>query len=208
MLLGSALAQEPQLPGAQSAQLPGAGLSEAQVAAQAIEEVIVTGQRPLRSLLQEGQQLTEDFYMRLNEVLDDDNFEITCDNERRTGSNFVDRVCTTGFQQRIARRQAQSTLQSLQAMQSALQMQQAQGGADGVALPVIPELDYAELLSWQSQFEEAILNAVNTDPVLNRQVVQLMALKSAVDNYQTPRAQRREERQADREAGAAVSEGN
>jgi hypothetical protein len=48
-----------------------------------------------------------------------------------------------------------------------------------------------EMMQLKLEFEDKLLQAVNTDPELNGQVIRLLALKSAVENYQSPRAQRR-----------------
>lgn len=178
----SALGQGSDLPDSQADSATVAERSEATVAATAMEEVIVRGQRPLRMLIREGEELTADFYTRLNEVLNNDDFVITCENERRAGSNFNIRVCMTAYQRRILNRISQDQLRSMAAM------------------PASVETGYAEMLNYQAEFENAILVAVNTDQVLNDQVIRLMALKQAVENYQTPRQQRREQRQAEREA--------
>jgi predicted nucleic acid-binding protein len=53
-----------------------------------------------------------------------------------------------------------------------------------------------ELSQGMREFETVLLDAVNTDTVLNDHVIRLIALKSAVENYETPREQRRNERRA------------
>ncbi|MGD8340020.1 MAG: hypothetical protein PVH89_04525 [Gammaproteobacteria bacterium] len=55
-----------------------------------------------------------------------------------------------------------------------------------------------QMMQMQRQFEEVMLEAVNTDPALNEQIIRLMTLRSAVENYESPRQQRRRERQESR----------
>ncbi|MGD8340021.1 MAG: hypothetical protein PVH89_04530 [Gammaproteobacteria bacterium] len=75
--------------------------TRAQAAAGTMEEVIVRGQRSLSAMIREGAQLTEDFYDRLNLVIENPDFHVDCDTEYPTGSNIPTRVCRTGFQERL-----------------------------------------------------------------------------------------------------------
>jgi hypothetical protein len=153
----------------------------AETAAGPIEEVIVRAQRPLSALVQEGAELTEDFYSRLNEVLENEDFRIECRNEFPTGSRLSVRRCTTRFQDRLLNRQSVSIIQGL--------------GSTEDGQPIFNDAVYdiePEMRRLLQEFEDAMVVAVNDDPMLNQQVLRLMALKSAVQNYQTPRQQRRE----------------
>jgi hypothetical protein len=160
-------------------------VSAAQRAAGPIEEVIVTGERTFGSLIREGAELTEDFYGRLNEVIDQDKFKINCWNEFPTGSRISTRVCRMRYQEEAMNRQATSIMRSVSSNEDGEIVQ------NGVIYDV-----QLELARGMSEFETVLLDAVNTDLVLNDQVIRLIALKSAVENYETPREQRRGDREA------------
>jgi hypothetical protein len=160
--------------------------SQAQIAAGPIEEVIVTGQRSIGALIREAGDLTEDFYARLNFVLDNEDYEITCQNEFPTGSRISTRVCRTRFEEELMARQSASMLRTIGSNEDD-QLTQF-GTADMVA---------ADMRLMRQQFEEDVLVAVNNDQLLNDQVIRLIALKSSIDNYQSPREQRRADREAD-----------
>lgn len=148
------------------------------------ESVIVTGQRTLRSLINEAGRETEAFYARLNEVLDNEDFEIRCRVEYPAGSNIATRVCRMRYQEDLMSRQALSQIQGLGTSDNGDLV------FNGTEYDIVPEA-----MRMQQQFEEEVLQAVNTDPVLNEQVVRLLQLKDAVDNYETPREERRRERE-------------
>lgn len=83
-------------------------------------------------------------------------------------------------------------------------MQEVIGGPVGVGPPQFASSFNAEALHWQAEFGQAILIAVNTDPVLNQQVKRLLQLKSEIENYQSPREQQRERRRAQRQSRRAA----
>jgi hypothetical protein len=148
-----------------------------------IEEVIVTGQRTYRSLLNEAARETEDFYMRLNEVLDDDDFRIRCRTETPAGTTIATRVCRTRYQEELLSRQALSIMQG------------AGSDDDGLLTFTGTIYDtYPDLARMHRAFEEEMLVAVNADPQLNASVLRLLQLKAAVQNYETPAQERRRER--------------
>ena len=123
--------------------------------------------------------------MRLNVVLDDEDFRIVCDSELPTGSNISRRVCRTGFQQRLLNRQSTSILRSIAPDENGqLDLTNFNGSMEEIG---------AEMAAWSQAFESAVLEAVNTDVELNQQVIRLMALKSAIENYETPRERRQRE---------------
>jgi hypothetical protein len=160
-------------------------ISQARQAAGPLEEVIVTGQRSFGSLIREGAELTEDFYSRLNDVIDQDKFKINCWNEFPTGSRISTRVCRMRYQDDAMNRQATSIIRAVSTNEDGEIIQ------NGVIYDV-----QLELSQGMREFETVLLDAVNTDNVLNDQVIRLIALKSAVENYESPREQRRNERRA------------
>jgi len=162
-----------------------------QQAAGPIEEVIVTGQRTFRSLLNEAARETEDFYMRLNEVLDNDDFRIRCQTETPPGTSIATRVCRTRYQEELLSRQALSIMQGF-------------GNDDDGNLTFFGTVydTYPDLARLHQAFEDEMLTAVNADPQLNASVQRLLQLKAAVQNYETPRQERRRERtRAEEDAG-------
>jgi hypothetical protein len=148
-----------------------------------MEEVIVTGQRTLRSLINEAARETEAFYARLNEVLDNEDFEIRCRLEYPAGTNIATKVCRMRYQEELESRRALSQIQGLG------QSDSGELVFNGIEYDIVPEA-----MRMQEQFEEEVLQAVNTDVELNQSVVRLMQLKAAVENYETPREERRRER--------------
>lgn len=148
-----------------------------------IEEVVVTGQRTIVSLINEAQRETENFYARLNDVLDNEDFRIRCQIEYPAGSRIATRVCRMRFQEELLSRAALSDIQNLTT------------NADGEIDYTGAGFDYtAQWMAKQRQFAEEVLTAVNTDIELNQSVVRLLQLKAAVENYETPASQRRRER--------------
>lgn len=151
-----------------------------------VEEVIVTGQRTFQSLISEAARETENFYARLNVVVDRPEFEITCRNELPAGSNIRTKVCRMRYQEELDSRGALSLIQGMQGITD------ADGNSVGSVMRGTPYNINPEARRMQDEFELAMLEAVNTDAELNASVVRLMQLKSAVDNYQTSRQERRE----------------
>lgn len=150
-----------------------------------IEQVIVTGQRTYNSLINEAARETESFYMRLNEVLDNDDYRIRCQTETPPGTSIATRVCRTRYQEELLSRQAVSVIQGAG--------NDDDGNltfSDNNVLNITPDM-YRK----NREFAEEMLIAVNADPQLNASVVRLLQLKAAVQNYETPRQQRRRERQ-------------
>ena len=186
LLLGPAYGQDAESIEVQIAEPPASALSDAQRAAGPIEEVIVTGQRTIGALLREGAELTENFYMRLNIVLDRDEFRIDCSNEFPTGSRISTRICRMRFQEDLLNRQSVSVLQGVSTSE------------DGQTIFSDNVTDIrGDMMRMMMEFEDVVVEAVNVDPVLNEQVLRMIAVKSAVDNFETPREQRRRERRED-----------
>jgi hypothetical protein len=180
-MLGSAQAQEE---GDDAA--PAGSQVIVQQATGPIEEVVVTGQRTISSLRNEAGRETESFYQRLNAVIDKPEFEIRCQNENPPGSNISRRVCRTRYQEDLMSRAALSTIQGFGSTEEG-----------ELVFNGSPFDSQPEMVRMQQQFEQEILQAVNTDPQLNESVVRLMQLKAAVESYETPRQERRN---AEREA--------
>ena len=155
-----------------------------------IEEIIVTGQRTFNSLINEAARETENFYARLNDVLQNPDFEITCRNEYPTGSNISRRVCRMRYQEELDSRAALSAIQGIQGVQD------ADGETTGSVFRGIPYDTLPEARAKMQEFETVVVEAVNTDPQLNASVVRLMQLKAAVDNYESTRQEERREREA------------
>ena len=178
LLVGSSQAQEGEA--ASSTQV------EVQQANAPAEQVIVTGQRTLRSLVNEAAIETENFYNRLNLVLDNPDFEISCRNENPPGSNISRKVCRMRYQEDLESRSALSAIQGFGTTDEGIMV------FDGTSFDQQPEL-----LRMQRQFETELLQAVNSDPELNASVVRLLRLKAAVDTFESPSQQ---ERRLEREA--------
>jgi hypothetical protein len=159
-----------------------------------IEEIIVTGQRSFNSLIREAGIETENFYARLNEVLDIPDFEITCRNEYPTGSNISTRRCRMRYQEELDSRAALSAIQGVE------NITDADGNAAGSVFRGTPYDILPEARAKMQEFETVVVAAVNSDPQLNASVVRLMQLKAAVDNYESTRQEERRERQATEEA--------
>jgi hypothetical protein len=156
------------------------------------EEVIVTGQRTLRSLINEAGVETENFYSRLNVVLDKPEFEVHCQNEYPPGSNISQRVCRTRYQEELESRAALSAIQGFGTTDDG---QMVFSGSSFDQQPVAMQI--------QQEFAREVVEAVNTDPELNRSAVRLLQLKAAVENYQSARRQRREAERAAEEASGS-----
>lgn len=174
---------------AQNADPGDAAAGPSTAAPEADEEVIVTGQRTLRSLINEAGIETENFYARLNVVLDKPEFEIHCQNEYPPGSNISQRVCRTRYQEEL---ESRSALSAIQGFGTTDEDQIVFSGSSFDQLPVA--------LQMQQEFEKEVVEAVNTDPELNRSVVRLLQLKAAVESYQSPRQQERAAGRANDEA--------
>ncbi len=155
-----------------------------------VEEIIVTGQRSFNSLIREAGIETENFYARLNEVLDNPDFEITCRNEYPTGSNISTRRCRMRYQEELDSRAALSAIQGVE------NITDADGNPAGTTFRGTPYDILPEARAKMQEFETVVVQAVNADPQLNASVVRLMQLKSAVDNYESTRQEERRERQA------------
>jgi hypothetical protein len=159
-----------------------------------IEEIIVTGQRSFQSLITEAARETESFYARLNEVLQNPDFEITCRNEYPTGSNISRRVCRMRYQEELDSRAALSAIQGVSTITDVDTGEAVGSQFSGIPYDILPEAR-----AKMQQFEVELVQAVNADPQLNASVERLMQLKSAVDNYESSRQEERRERQAEDE---------
>jgi hypothetical protein len=139
----------------------------------AIDEIVVTGQRSLRLLRREAGQATENFYTLLNQVLDHDDYRITCRNETATGSRISRRVCRAAFQERELQRQARATFDGIET------------DDDGHMSFDGPMYDpTAALLHKQREFADALMEAVNADPDLNRAARELIALQRTIEEME------------------------
>ena len=181
--VGSAVRAQEAAPAAEPA--PQVQVQVQQASAPA-EEVIVTGQRTFQSLINEAARETENFYSRLNLVLDRPEFQITCRSEARGGSNIRSRVCRMRYQEDLDSRAALSAIQGTQSIQD------ADGNVTGSVFNGTPYDVNPEARRMNQEFEVALLEAVNTDPELNASVVRLLQLKAAVDNYESDRQERRQ----------------
>lgn len=144
--------------------------NEAQDASEPVEEVVVRGQRGLRNLYNEAGRATERFYGLLNEYLDDEEMRVTCRLENRRNSRMRERVCRTGFQSTELSRQGQAQVAALVAADGDL------NAFMGTAYDPRPEL--AEK---QREFNAKVVEAVNSNPELNRAVLDLMAIKREIE---------------------------
>jgi hypothetical protein len=145
------------------------------------ERVVVIGERTRSALVREAGRETENFYRLLNQVLERPEFEIRCVNEYPPNSNILQRVCRTRYQERLESRAALSARQGFGVTDEGEMV--FSGSSFNQA---------TDLLVMQREFEDAVLDAVNTDPGLNESVLRLMALKDAIDNYESPREQARQ----------------
>lgn len=187
---GGALAQEAAAPAAAAPQV----VVQPQQNTGSMEEIIVTGQRSFNSLIQEAGRETENFYARLNEVLDNPDFEITCRNEYPTGSNISTRRCRMRYQEELDSRAALSAIQGVE------NITDVDGNAAGTVFRGTPYDILPEARQKMQEFETVVVEAVNSDSQLNASVVRLMQLKAAVDNYETTRQEERRERNAAEDA--------
>jgi len=156
-----------------------------------VEEIIVTGQRSFNSLIREAGIETENFYARLNEVLDIPDFEITCRNEYPTGSNISTRRCRMRYQEELDSRAALSAIQGVENITDVDSGEVTGSVFRGTPYDILPEARQK-----MQEFETVVVEAVNSDPQLNASVVRLMQLKAAVDNYESGRREERREREA------------
>lgn len=194
---GSALSQEAAAPA--EAAPPAAAprvVVQPQQNSGSIEEIIVTGQRSFNSLINEAARETENFYARLNEVLDIPDFEITCRNEYPTGSNISTRRCRMRYQEELDSRAALSAIQGIEGITDIDTGEVTGSVFRGTPYDILPEARQK-----MQEFETVVVEAVNTDAELNASVVRLMQIKAAVDNYESSRQEERRERQATEEAG-------
>jgi hypothetical protein len=196
VLAQEAAAQEGAAPAAAAPTAPAAAAPQVVVQprqqdSSSIEEIIVTGQRSFNSLIREAGIETENFYARLNEVLDIPDFEITCRNEYPTGSNISVRRCRMRYQEELDSRAALSAIQGMETITD-IDSGEATGSVfRGTPYDILPEARQK-----MQEFETVVVEAVNSDPQLNASVVRLMQLKAAVDNYESTRQEERREREA------------
>jgi hypothetical protein len=94
------------------------------------------------------------------------------------------------YQEDLMSRQAMSQIQGLSTTD------EGELVFNGSEYDIVPEA-----MRMQEQFEQEVLQAVNTDIELNQMVVRLLELKSAVENYETPREERRRERDETEDTG-------
>lgn len=196
---GPALAQEASAPAPAAATPAPQVVVQPQQNSGSIEEIIVTGQRSFNSLIREAGIETENFYARLNEVLDIPDFEITCRNEYPTGSNISTRRCRMRYQEELDSRAALSAIQGVE------NITDVDGNAAGSVFRGTPYDILPEARAKMQEFETVVVAAVNSDPQLNASVVRLMQLKAAVDNYESTRQEERRERQAGEEAESTAN---
>jgi hypothetical protein len=198
---GSTLAQEAAAPAETSPAATAPAGDAPQVVVQpqqnggSIEEIIVTGQRTFQSLINEAARETENFYARLNDVLDSPDFEITCRNEYPTGSNISQRVCRMRYQEELDSRAALSAIRGMEDVTDIDSGEVTGSVFRGTPYDIVPEAR-----AKMQEFETLVVQAVNSDPQLNDSVVRLMQLKAAVDNYESTRQEERRERQSAEEA--------
>ncbi len=76
-----------------------------------IEEIEVTGQRPLRFLLRDIERAEEHMYGLFNQLNDNSDFRVVCRSVIVTGSKIPDRECVPAYIDRERSRNAQDFLQ-------------------------------------------------------------------------------------------------
>jgi len=78
-----------------------------------VEEIVVVGDRTLRSLTEELRRAEDYVHERFNALNDDDQFDIHCHRETRTGTNISRRVCKANYVDSATAVEAQANLASL-----------------------------------------------------------------------------------------------
>ena len=81
-----------------------------QASEEAIEEIVVRGQKSLVRLRFEAYKAEDDFYSLFNQLNDDDDYDVRCYKEAPTGSHIRKRVCRTKFEEDLAAQQARELL--------------------------------------------------------------------------------------------------
>lgn len=81
-------------------------------AGQAIEEIVITGEKPVFQLRQEMWQAEQNAYELFNEYNDERRFEIHCSMQASTGSRFERQVCRPNFEIEANRLHAQNSLET------------------------------------------------------------------------------------------------
>jgi hypothetical protein len=75
-----------------------------------LEEIVVRGQKPLLRLRVELYKSEDAFYDLFNSLNSDDEYDVYCRREMRTGSHITRRVCMANFERKLI---AQATSRSL-----------------------------------------------------------------------------------------------
>ena len=81
-----------------------------QDASDVMDEVVVQGEKSLTRLRQEIYTAEDDFYAQFNSINDDDDFDIHCFKEARTGSRVMRRVCRANFERKATAEEARGLM--------------------------------------------------------------------------------------------------
>lgn len=89
---------------------PAVAEEDAQASEEAIEEIVVRGQKSLVHLRFEAYKAEDNFYSLFNQLNDDDDFDVRCYMEAPTGSRIRKRICRTKFEEDVAAQQGRELL--------------------------------------------------------------------------------------------------
>ena len=121
-----------------------------------IEEIRVRGTRTLAAVQDEAGRATEAFYVKLNDVMRDDEFQVKCAWETLQGQLIRRRVCRSGWQEDLL---------------------EEVGKAAYEERPFDPTSVYYEK---ERIFSEKLLAAINSDPELVAAVRHLLSLQDEI----------------------------
>jgi hypothetical protein len=131
-----------------------------------IDEIRVRGTRSLAAVQDEAGKATEAFYRKLNTVIPDKEYQVSCDWETGEGSFIRRRVCRSGWQDDLL---------------------EEVGKAAYEERPFDPAAVYFEK---QRIFQEKLLAAINTDPELVAAVRHLISLPDEISALNGSRGSR------------------
>lgn len=82
------------------------------VQAEPIDEITVIGEKTLLNLKYAAQQAEDDFFTLFNELNEDDEFDVYCDNESNTYSRIKRRTCWSPFERDVDQEELRYQLES------------------------------------------------------------------------------------------------
>jgi hypothetical protein len=140
-----------------------------------LNPVTVYGSRDIARLRQAVVEAEDRFYARYNELNDNDDYDVNCRMEARTGTRLERRICRAVYQEEAIRESSKEGLEIRQIFQSS-------GSRNGPNMPRSPPVPAGlRILAMQPDFQRNMTSVVSRSRVLTRLLKERAEAQAALD---------------------------